>query len=267
MRGIGFLFSGFCVVCAALVALPIVQPDDISLRHLTPENYHYREAQRCAACKGEENRFMPRAAGVDIGVVPPALDARGWFASTHARSQSHGERVTTACAWCHAPLTPGATQDKDRAKPIPKGTWQGISCGACHPGSVPSENRLSLVASFTPGTDPADAGNYVFRDRGSGKDLNAHCRFCHHQSHELLIEAKKAMLEEGGLRCIDCHMAGYAQTGGHIERFHNFKVEANLPHSCSGGLGRASACHKGTEAAWFSENLTKVKGLRREWAP
>ena len=38
----------FVLICAALAALQAPDQQDLSLRHLTPENYSYREAARCA---------------------------------------------------------------------------------------------------------------------------------------------------------------------------------------------------------------------------
>jgi hypothetical protein len=266
MRKITAVIILFFGICICLVGVRAIQEEAFSLRHLTPDKYHYQEAERCANCKGPENQFMPRAAGVDLasGALSPVLDERGWLASAHARSQSHEDRVTTACAWCHAPLTEGATQKEEDAKPIPKGTWQGVSCGACHPGSLVRDKRISLLVNFKPGTDPTQAESYIFRDRSSGKEQNAQCRFCHHESHNLL-EGKQKNMESGDLRCVDCHMAAYAITNQHVERFHNLKVEANLPYSCSGGMGRATACHEGESSDWFKENLPKIKGPEKEW--
>ena len=149
----------FFSVCICLVGVKVLQQEDFYIRHLTPENYSYQEAERCSNCKGPENRFMPRAAGVDLSSGSPVLDERGWIASVHARSQSHEDRVNTACAWCHAPLTEGATQKEDDAKPIPKGNWQGVSCGACHPGSLELDKRSSLLINFKPATDPTKPEN------------------------------------------------------------------------------------------------------------
>lgn len=255
---------GILVIFIGAFALQEAAP---SLKELTPENYLYREAAGCANCKNPEEAFMLRAVGVDRSSGRSVPDKRGWLASVHARAQSHEDRINTACAWCHAPTTPGATRDGDAAEPIPKGTWRGVTCGACHPGSVPREQRTaSLVINFTPGTDRTDPANYIFRNRQNGGELNAQCRFCHHESHDLLVAAKQEMLETGALRCIDCHMAAYAVSYGHVERFHNFKVEANLPHSCSGGTGRAMTCHDGTSAEWFLDKLKAVKGPRKEWS-
>lgn len=239
---------------------------DSPLKALTPEYYRYLEAERCSACKNQEEAFMLRAAGIDYTSGKAVPDERGWINSVHARSQSHDDTINTACAWCHAPTAAGATKDKQVAEPIPKGTWQGVSCGACHPGSVPREQRASLLSNFTPGTEPSDPRNYVFRDRGNGKDMNAQCRFCHHKSHDLLITSKQELLNDGVLRCIDCHMSAYAVSNGHIERFHNFKVEVNIPHSCSGGIGRAMSCHESKSKKWFKSQIDAVKGPRKEWS-
>jgi hypothetical protein len=250
--------------CFVFIGSFAFQEIDPEFQALTPEHYQYREAAGCADCKRPEEAFMLRAVGVDRSSGETVLDARGWLSSAHARSQSHADRITTLCAWCHAPTASGATQDEQAANPIPKGTWQGVTCGACHPGSVPREQRTaSLLVNFKPGTDPRDPKNYIFRDRKNGADLNAQCRFCHHEPHDLLIEAKRKMLETGKLRCVDCHMAAYAVTDGHVERFHNFKVEANLPHSCSGGTGRAMICHDSTPGEWFRLRLKEIKSPRK----
>ncbi len=256
----------FFLVFSFFFGLRALEEEEFSLSHLTPEKYNYKEAARCSNCKGAQNQFMPRAAGINLSSGSPKLDDHGWLASVHARSQSHENRINTACAWCHAPTAEGATKDKKKAKPIPKGTWQGVTCGACHPGSLERNKRLSLIINYTPGTDPAKPENYIFRDRGNGKEMNAQCRFCHHESHDLLIKAKQEMMKSGELRCIDCHMAGYAVTNRHVERFHNFKVAKNLPFSCSGGIGRAATCHKGVSKEWFKNKLLKVKGPRKEWS-
>lgn len=247
--------------CCVFLGSYAFQEVDPSFKVQTPKNYDYKEAAGCADCKNPDEAFMLRAVGVDRSSGETVLDERGWLASAHARSQSHGERITTACAWCHAPTAAGATKDEKAAQPIPKGTWQGVTCGACHPGAVPREKRqASLLINYTPGTDRTDPKNYIFRDRQSGVELNAQCRFCHNEPHDLLIEEKGKMLESGKLRCIDCHMAAYAVTDGHVERFHNFKVEANLPHSCSSGTGRAMTCHDAASTEWFRARLKDVKG-------
>jgi hypothetical protein len=253
------------MVGAFIITLPARQQEGFSLKDLSPEFYAYSDAASCADCKGKENSFMPRAAGVDITGKHPVPDSRGWLSSVHARSQSHGDRIDTSCAWCHAPLTPGAVRGKEEAKPIPRGTWQGVSCGSCHPGAVDREKRVSLLVNFTPGSDRTDPDNYIFRSRADGKDMNAQCRYCHHESHDLLVESKKRMWEEGALRCVDCHMAAFSEANGRMERVHNFKVEENLPHSCSGGMGRAAACHEKAKADWFKDNLSRVKGPRKSW--
>ena len=255
----------YLLICGIIIVLPALQSEEYSLKDLTPDNYKYTEAETCSNCKEEQNKFMPRAAGVDISSGIPVLDKRGWLSSTHAISQSHGDRVNTACAWCHAPTTRAATKDKKSAKPIPKGTWQGVSCFACHPGSLERSQRKSLVINYTPGSDLSRPESYIFRDRADGRDMNEQCRFCHHEYHDLLIEEKRGMMVSGDLRCIDCHMAAYAVFEGHIERYHNFKVEENLPFSCSGGIGRTKTCHEGRSKDWFKHRLSEIKGPRKEW--
>ena len=79
-------------------------------------------------------------------------------------------------------------------------------------------------------------------------------------------KAKQELLESGTIRCIDCHMAAYAVSYGHIERFHNLKVEANIPYSCSGGMGMAMTCHDKTSKEWFSSELDAVKCPRKKYS-
>ena len=93
----------FTLMVTALIALsfiamiPARQEKALSLENLTPDGYSYRDAAACADCKGAENSFMPRAAGVIISGEKPVLDNRGWLESVHARSQSHGDRIDTSC--------------------------------------------------------------------------------------------------------------------------------------------------------------------------
>jgi hypothetical protein len=250
---------------ALIAAFDAGPQEHLELRPLAPEGYSYADAARCADCKGPDNSFMPRAAGVDITGEKPVPDERGWLASRHSRSQSHGDRIDTSCAWCHAPLTPGAVRDEDKAEPIALGNRNGVTCSACHPGTLERSLRESLLINFHPGSDPAKKASYIFRSRTDGRDFNAQCRFCHHQSHDLLLERKHEMQEAGELRCVDCHMAAYSKQGLRVERFHNFKVKANLPHSCSGSVGRSMNCHEGRTVDWFTDNLNRVKGPRKTW--
>lgn len=254
------LVLGMLFVAVAQVAA------QISLERLAPENYRYEEATRCVNCKQNGADLKYRAVGIDMSSGSPVLDSRGWLGSVHSRSQSHGDRVNTVCAWCHAPLTDGATRDEEAAAPIEKGTWQGVTCGACHPSSVPEEERHSQLANFLPGSDPTAPTSYEFRDRSDPAQFNAQCRYCHHESHEVLSEAKTAMLEAGTLRCVDCHMAGYAAAqDGVIERFHNMRVEANLPYSCNGAYGTEMSCHTGGSTEWMQEKIEELKGPRKDW--
>jgi hypothetical protein len=208
--------------------------EEISLSRFEPQHHRYTQAETCVNCHQSDNGIMTRAVGVDISTEPPGLDGRGWLASVHSRAQNHDYRVNTACAWCHAPTTQGATQDSLGAVPIRPGTWEGVTCGACHPGRLERSLRESLLVNFNPGSDPTDPRGYVFIDRSDPRQVNSQCRFCHHEFHPILSDTKAEMLEQGTLRCIDCHMAGYAISEDQItERFHNMKVADNGPVSCS----------------------------------
>ncbi len=241
---------------------------EISLSKFAPEHYRYSRAELCVNCHQTANDVMTRAVGVDISSGSPELDGRGWLASIHANSQSHGDRVNTTCARCHAPTTDRVTRDSAAAAPITKGTWEGVTCGACHPAGLSETDSLteSLVTNLQPGSDPTDPASYVFIDRSDGTQLNAQCRYCHHESHDLLVPSKADMLAAGELRCIDCHMSGYAVTeSGIVERFHNMKVEPNLPQSCSGELGTNAGCHDNASVEQLRSAIPAVKGPRKEW--
>jgi hypothetical protein len=238
----------------------------IPLGELEPDFYRYAQAETCVNCHQPDNDIMTRAVGVDISSGAPSLDEFGWLASVHARSQSHDYRINTACAWCHTPTTEGATQDSMAAVPIPPGTWEGVTCGACHPGRLERSLRESLLINFLPGSDPTDPASYVFRDRADPSQVNAQCQYCHNEFHGFLSEAKSVLFDAGALRCVDCHMAGYRiDESGAVERFHNMKVEANGPRSCNGEFGTDGGCHAGATVEWMRERFPRIKAPRQEW--
>lgn len=237
-----------------------------SLASLEPAHYRYVEAERCANCHGDGAAIQLRAVGVDTSSGVPVATGNGWLSSVHAMSQSHDDRVNTACAWCHAPTTPGATRDSLAAVPIEQGTWEGVTCGACHPVGLADSLEESLVTNLMPGSDRSDPASYVFIDRSDPLQLNAQCQYCHHEFHGFLVETKTALFESGTLRCVDCHMAGYAVAeSGLVERFHNFKVQANGPQSCSGQYGTEAGCHTNATADWIQSALPSIKAPRQEW--
>jgi hypothetical protein len=173
--------------------------------------------------------------------------------------------VNTQCAWCHAPTVPGATQDTAAAIPIEQGTWQGMTCGACHPAQLDQGLRESLLVNVVPGSDLTDPANYSFIDRSDPLQVNGQCEYCHYSVHELLSETKMEMMASGSLRCIDCHMAGYAMAEGQVvERFHNMKVEANGPLSCSGSFGTSGGCHTDASEDWVRKTIPTIKGPRAD---
>lgn len=241
------------------------EPDVLSLVDLEPVHYRYSEAERCANCHDDGGDVLKRAVGVDVSSGAPEITGNGWLSSVHARSQSHEDRVNTACAWCHAPTAPGATEDEAAAVPIEKGTWAGVTCGACHPVGLDESLEESLVTNMIPGSDRSDPASYTFIDRSDPKQLNAQCQYCHHEYHDL-VPVKAEMMESGELRCIDCHMAGYGVSESRlVERFHNMKVEANGPQSCNGAYGTDAACHADASADWMHTSIAAMKGPRKEW--
>jgi hypothetical protein len=237
-----------------------------SLASLEPEHYRYAEAERCANCHDEGSAVHRRAVGVAISSGEPEVTGKGWLSSVHARSQSHEDRVNTACAWCHAPTTTGATRDSAAAAPIPKGTWQGVTCGACHPVGLADSLQESLVTNLLPGSDRSDPASYTFIDRSDPSQMNAQCQYCHNEFHGILVPTMADHLHSGMLRCIDCHMAGYrVAESGSVERMHNFKVEANGPISCSGEYGTQTGCHANATEEWMRTAIPNIKAPRADW--
>lgn len=254
------------LLAVAILSFAVQEEPKHSLHNVEPENYRYAEAERCINCKQSNNDIMSRAVGIDIESGEPAVDQRGWLGGVHSRSLSHEGEIKTDCAWCHAPTTEGVTQDKEAGQPIPGGDWQGVTCTSCHPGLLKREERESLLANFKPGSDPEQKDSYIFIDKSAGGNFDAQCRYCHHDSHDIIVEAMSEMVASGELRCIDCHMAGYGTDGKDtVERFHNIKVAANVPYSCSGEYGTAVACHADATVEWMNAEISGIKGERKEW--
>jgi len=237
-----------------------------SLASLAPEHYDYAEAERCATCHGDGGDIQRRAVGVDTSSGLVKSTGKGWLSSVHSRSQSHDDRVNTACAWCHAPTNPGATRDSLAAAPIPKGTWEGVTCGACHPVGLADGLEESLVTNLLPGSDRSDPASYTFIDRSDPNQMNAQCQYCHNEFHGFPVPTKDSLLASAVLRCVDCHMAGYQVTeSGLVERLHNFKVEDNGPISCSGQYGTETGCHSSATVEWMQTAIPHIKGPRADW--
>ena len=255
------------IIALSIASLAMVQDEEISLASITPDHYNYAVPQRCISCKGELFDLHQRVVGI---VLDPEsntveLNPAGWMASAHAVSQSSG-RINSECAWCHAPFTKGAQRVDATPEEIPAGNWRGVDCLACHPSSVPAEERKSTLSNFVPGMDANSAQSYVFRNSDNSAELNAQCRFCHHVSHDIIEPTMDQLFKDNELRCIDCHMAAYQEgPQGITERFHNMKVEANLPHSCGSDLGTAIGCHSDKSKQWMLEQIPNVKGPIKEW--
>ena len=108
--------------------------------------------------------------------------------------------------------------------------------------------------------------SYIFIDRSDSRQINEQCRYCHHEFHGFLSRIKEALYDSRTLRCIDCHMAGYRiEESQAVERYHNMKVIANGPLSCSGTLGTDVGCHPGATNGWMREKIPQIKGPRKEW--
>ncbi|HUX06263.1 MAG TPA: hypothetical protein VMX35_03025 [Acidobacteriota bacterium] len=265
MRKITFLIALVSPIVMLGIATQEQEQAQWTLRGLESENYRYSEADGCMDCKQSSDDIMTRAIGVDISSGSPVSNGQGWLSGVHANSLSHDE-MNTHCTWCHSPTMKDVIEDEDAGVPIEIGGWQGVTCTACHPGLVRREVRKSTLANLKPGADLADPQSYIFYDKSDPKQFDAQCRYCHHDSHELTSEAKRAMVESGKLRCIDCHMAGYRQEEGRaVERFHDLKVEAHLPYSCNGAFGAVTGCHTDASVEKLKPLMATIKGPRKEW--
>ena len=218
------------------------------------------------------------------------VTGRGWVSSKHAvamggfvdpdatsASPSPAASLTgvtpapqanTYCGWCHNPGDghggrefKNVTDDPTKAKTLKK-NLSGVACVACHPSNnfKKQHPQSSRYANYMPGSDPDDFDNAwkaVARDPDGvydGKGSNKQCLFCHGSYHEFKSSIHTTLVKSGSLRCFDCHMAVFNTLPSDTkERYHNMKVLANGPASCS----KEGACHSFTK----KEMLAKVAAL------
>ena len=246
----------FLIIIASTAFIPT--DDNEEIKSLSPKNYLYTDAKFCLTCKTEGNAIMPRAIGVSVNGKELTPDGKGWLASAHAKAHSHQQEINSYCAKCHFPTYDKVTLDKDKGEAIPEGQWQGVTCRACHSSNLERTLRKSTLINYKPGQDKSSPQSYVFIDKKDGKAQNSQCLFCHTKGHTFKIDVKNQMMADGDLKCIDCHMAAYQQEQYTLARFHNMKVEENLPWSCGSKLGNNGSCHVEAEPAWMKESLKNL---------
>jgi hypothetical protein len=247
--------AGLLLVLFAVMSLAFLDENPLFKRveTLTPEKHNYHEVKRCLDCKGDGLKIMMRSVGLaESG--NENLDSRGWMASSHATSQVHDGVNTKECASCHAPLE-STKNFTESGELIPDKSWTGVSCNACHPDTLVRQLRKSLIVNLKPYSDRLNYENFTFYHPESGAERNKQCAHCHIEVHQFTSELKAEMVASGEMRCIDCHMPAYDIYEERMyERMHNFKVAANIPHSC-GGMGATISCHGEADQTWMVDNV------------
>jgi nitrate/TMAO reductase-like tetraheme cytochrome c subunit len=224
------------------------------------------------------------------------LTGSGWLASRHAQSD-HGSTENGFCAKCHSPLQASASASFNNgavnAGPVPQQRFQAVTCATCHP----PDNITAQIGALNPSAiDGGAIAIYLWKgynnpasyqtlntgvnaDGTSQEDLL--CLNCHEQRHNTDNPAMWAMMTTtfgpggGPVRCIDCHMAEYQSIGGGStglplleERFHDWNVGADLPHSC-GAVGSVSNCHNNSFSTFTladAQNLIPyIKEQHSDW--
>jgi hypothetical protein len=172
-----------------------------------------------------------------------------WAESEHLNGVTFGP---DRCKNCHQPFrTEEPCGELDRE--------YGVECAVCH----------------TDHTDECDRELRIW-DRAScdygppieHNNLNEACLTCHnrpdiigHSAFDAPAQGwGKAMLEQQGVQCVDCHMPVVPftdQFGVKTEgRTHNWKVADNLPYSCGTMPG---GCHSNKLDEWALKQIEKNK--------
>ena len=261
-----------------------VLPTDVSL-----PTYDYAVPENCAGCHFILGlNFTSRALGVIWNSTTNTWDltGSGWLSAWHSQSD-HGSTENTFCAKCHSPMQAAATASFNagavNASPVPQPRFQAVTCATCHPPD-------SVIAALGTMNPNAFAGGAVAVYLWKGLDNPASyqtltqgtpgqpqqpgqedtlCLNCHEQRHSTGDTAFQAMYA-AGVRCIDCHMAEYRYIRGSMgapqlaERFHDWKVGANLPYSC-GAQGSISNCHSSFTVADAANIIPFIRQEHSAW--
>jgi hypothetical protein len=242
----------------------------------------YSNANSCPACHFIDGYdHTARAAGLQFNSTTNLWErtGHGWWDSRHAQSQygwsntatnygwtqpsgPYGETDNTFCAFCHSPLQADGTATFSSGSvinPVTVSTFQGVTCGSCHPSNTVAgeilkqyPNALSggETGTLIRGADPTMASSWIPLLPGQE---NQFCLNCHEQNpHNPQANSIFQVMFDAGVKCIDCHMAPYqifigtaAKPAAALpERFHDWKVAENLPYSCGaqGSLNQFT-CH------------------------
>ena len=247
--------------------------------------YDYSETETCAGCHfilGLDH--TSRALGViwNAQTQSWALTGSGWLASAHSQTE-HGSTENAFCAKCHSPLQAAAMAGFDNgavtnASAIPQPRVQAVTCGTCHP----PDNITAVLGALDPNAiDGGAISIYLWKglnNPASYQTLNPGqddllCLNCHEQRHDTSDSAFAAMYA-AGVRCVDCHMAAYQYVGGGdsglpqlAERFHDWKVAANLPYSCGaqGSLPGQFSCHSSFTVTDAQNIIPFIRQQHSQW--
>lgn len=283
----GIILTGMIALAGALFLVSTNAADDgTTLGPFMAADQDFSHAESCVNCKSIEGKGLldkKLASGKDtekkqyhqenvlgINVLSrnadgtpkeAVLSGMGWLSSKHAQSMAgNSANANTYCAWCHAPTYEEIAEDGEDAKIIKSGK-PGVACSACHPGHTLAGQFGTRYANYLPGSDESDADSWkpvpkVDEHNFDGKKANKQCLFCHSTYHGFAVDFHNDMVKSGKLECITCHMAVYNElSSGLGERFHNMKVFANGPVSCS----NQGACHS-FKKKQFAAEIAELMG-------
>ena len=243
---------------------------------LNRPDMNWSEANGCTRCHfmynpdgSRRGPHMIEAVGVTYNDTTKAFSfsGKGWMASKHAVS-NYESTANTYCAKCHSPLQAKNAAQLVKGKfvdteQVPFGKMEGVTCAACHPthnAAVVLGRRLGIYQFEK---DKATPEAYKVVKHGEEDEL---CLNCHVTRHNEDNAAFKKMYDVG-VRCIDCHMAPYAEmeVAPELHKLgHDFKVAANLPYSC-GVQGSMVQCHPGMTTEGTLKFIPYMKEQHKEW--
>lgn len=243
---------------------------------LNRPDMNWSEANGCTRCHFTLNPdgtrrgpHMIEAVGVswDDTKKTFSLTGKGWFASKHAVS-NYESTANTYCARCHSPLQAKVAAQYVKGKfvdteQVPYGKMEGVTCAACHPSHTVAVQIGRRLGIYQLEKDKTKAEAYKVVHHGDEDEL---CLNCHVTRHNEDNPSFKLMYDVG-VRCIDCHMAPYAvmEANPALNKMgHDFKVAANLPHSC-GVQGAMVQCHPGMTAEGTIKFIPYMKEQHKEW--
>jgi formate-dependent nitrite reductase cytochrome c552 subunit len=221
----------------ALLAVPMLALAAPAIAEECPEPAYY---EPCTGC------HVP---GLNPNVE---LAYTTWLESEHLNGVTFGSDF---CKDCHQSFR----GDPGTCDQLAPDSMNGIECATCHTERISEECDRELRV-----WDRAscDYGPLIDHD-----NLDELCLTCHDRpdivGHSAFFAPPqgwgKAMLEQKGVMCVDCHMPKVpfeGDTGSSEGRTHNWKVAENLPYSCGTLEG---GCHSNKTSKWALKQIEKNK--------